>query len=324
MIKDINSKFFWVGALLLLAGCQSEDDEPAIIVDDDNWQAEVSFEGIQSKELKMAVLNTGPNAYSQKWEVGDKFKCVDDQQDENGYYTKHNTITFELKEIGGNFMKCDGAMKAPSESHYVFAYYPASNLLGKFNNSYSHDGICKINLPNVQNYVSAEAVESGAFPMFCLSQKTTFSFKNIEGIVCVKLKTQESDLVVKSITLKNSEKYLSGNTLVQWSSSEKLPSLIFDNKDYNYPNRQKYVKLNIAEGKKLTKGVAEPFHIVIPPNTYPAGTMSLVIETNKYNCTYIVPKEWVVARSSANTYTRNLVLSLGIAGVEGEDGDYAE
>lgn len=291
--------------LLLLSGCQNDEDKDFVDSDEFN-ECTVVCEGIQANELKTTVTNKpGTMDYSQVWNIGDCFAVRDNETDKKA--------NFQKLEGEENFRKVEGSMGKPTESHVVYGYYPSTGMIDRI-----EAGKFAVTLPQEQHYVSGSTLATDLYPMFCKTTSTTFTFKNVAAIICINLKAKDDNTVVKSVSLSSSAANMSGDAVISLDANdnpvlemgavagEPLPATIV-----------------CTEGVKLKKDAATPFHIIIPPYAYPAGSIKIKVATTTNICTYNVTTDFDVKRSSGNRFTKNLTITLGNAG-EGQIDDIAD
>lgn len=149
-------------------------------------------------------------------------------------------------------------------------------------------------LNSTQKY-SAGTFASDYFPMVAHSSKSSFSFKNICGILVLKLKGEGS---VKSITFtgfdsNNNNIKVSGSAKINMSYQE-VPALIFTEEALDF------VTLDCGEGVALSTEQDTPFYIVLPPNTYNTFKLSIVLTDGKV-MNKVATKSLTIKRSERTT-----------------------
>lgn len=169
----------------------------------------------------------------------------------------------------------DGSFNAGNETIFDanIAWYPYGNV------AYSHFTreqissepvhVLEVPIPEVQNY-SAGSFGSGAFPMVAVSSNkadNNLAFKNLFGLINIKLKSPNWYYSVKDIVLKgNNNERLSGDALVRCSYSG-TPEVSFVEGSSNG-----HVKLDCGDGVELVPGAEEKeFWIALPYGKYENG-----------------------------------------------------
>lgn len=169
----------------------------------------------------------------------------------------------------------DGSFNAGSEVKFDanIAWYPYGNV------AYSHFERAEISyepvyslevpIPEVQKY-SANTFAPGAFPMVAVSSDKAdnkLPFKNLFGIINIKLKSPNWCYSIKDIVIKgNNNELLSGDAVVRCSNSG-TPEVTFVEGRSN-----DYVKLDCGDGVELIPGEKEiEFWIALPPGNYDKG-----------------------------------------------------
>lgn len=169
----------------------------------------------------------------------------------------------------------DGSFNAGDETTFDanIALYPYGNV------AYSHfvreeissepTHVLEVPIPDVQKY-TANSFAPGAFPMVAVSSDKTdnkLAFKNLFGIINIKLKSPNWYYNVKDIVIKgNNNELLSGDALVKCSYSG-VPDVEFVEGKSN-----DYVKLDCGDGVELIPGEDEiEFWIALPYGNYEKG-----------------------------------------------------
>lgn len=143
--------------------------------------------------------------------------------------------------------------------------------------------------------------EPGRFnaPMYARSSSESLSFRNICGVICLRLKSlDDSETIVKSITLTTQGEAVWGDfTLTQDKLGNWDPSV------WNEDPSGRTVILNCDKGVSLNSESFKEFYIYIPPQIYNAG-MTVTIESTNPDCNpYIKTTGVEVAVFSNSVYT---------------------
>lgn len=206
------------------------------------------------------------------WAEGDKVSIFRGENINDEYVVK--------KGFGGKTTTTlvkveDGSFKAGDETTFDanIAWYPYGNV------AYSHFTrdeissepvhVLEVPIPDVQKY-SANTFAQGAFPMVAVSSNAAdnkLAFKNLFGIINIKLKSPNWYYNVRNIVIKgNNNERLSGDALVKCSYSG-TPDVTFVDGSSN-----DYVKLDCGNGVELIPGEDEiEFWIALPFGNYEKG-----------------------------------------------------
>lgn len=167
----------------------------------------------------------------------------------------------------------DGGFNAGNETVFDanIAWYPYGNV------AYSHNvkdeissepvHVLEVPIPEVQKY-SAGTFGPGAFPMVAVSSNkadNNLAFKNLFGILNIKLKSPNWYYSVKDIVIKgNNNEFLSGDAFVKCSYSGS-PAVEF-------VESSSHVKLDCGDGVELIPGAEEKeFWVALPYGKYEKG-----------------------------------------------------
>lgn len=291
---------------------------------------EATIEGLPTEELKSYVVRNGVD-YSMSWKLGDQF--VAHHESLSGTCTSTSSgktavcdATYERQLYKGTEQprKISGFLLEPTPEHIVYAYYPA-----KYCKQYLGNGRFKVTMPGMvdpelnleQIYVSPDSICSDLYPMACVTDSKTFSFKNVAGVFHVKLVAKEPGLIVKSVSISSSEINMSGDAVVSIDKNTKIPTLVMDPVVGDpLPVKMVFKKeVEIStDGNKPTDAL-----FVIPPYKFSKNSMTISVETQKGICTYNISSGFDIPRNSSWAFKKNLLLTLS-AGGTGIEGDFAD
>lgn len=153
------------------------------------------------------------------------------------------------------------------------AWYPCANVayshFERENISSEPVHVLEVPIPDVQKY-TANSFAPGAFPMVAVSSNKAdnkLPFKNLFGVINIKLKSPKWYYVVKDITIKgNNNERLSGEALVKCSYSGE------PNVEFVEGSSKDYIKLDCGDGVELIPGEDEiEFWIALPYRKYENG-----------------------------------------------------
>ena len=165
-------------------------------------------------------------------------------------------------------------------------------------------------IPEVQKY-TFNSFAPAAFPMVAVSSNKAdnkLAFKNLFGIINIKLKSLNWYYSVKEIVIKgNNNECLTGEAVAKCSYSG-TPEVIFVEDKSN-----DYVKLDCADGVELLPGDEEKeFWIALPPGNYEKG---LTINVN-FNSGKVLEK-----RTKPIVIKRSVMTPMPTLDVDSEDGE---
>ena len=206
------------------------------------------------------------------WCEGDKVSIFRGENINDEYVVKEGfggKTTTKLVKVD------DGSFNAGDEATFDanIALYPYGNV------AYSHfvreeissepAHVLEVPIPDVQKY-TANSFAPGAFPMVAVSSDkadNNLAFKNLFGIINIKLKSPNWYYSVKDIVLKgNNSEFLSGDALVKCSYSG-IPVV-----EFVEGSSRDYVKLDCGDGVELIPGAEEKeFWIALPYGKYEKG-----------------------------------------------------
>lgn len=222
------------------------------------------------------------------WTAGDRIILAETGKKACSYYSTEDgggsTATFRfIKDMGNNVFPSDGEM--------FTALYPAE--------SYSYlDGRHVVNIPEIQKYSSGN-VCPGTMPMIADASSGNLAFKNLCGLLKLRLNTLEKDIRLLSVTI-SADRHMSGRiasfngTDVTWDTT--------GNADAG-----KSVTLQCGEGTTLSSA-PEDFMIVLPPAGYTGVCIQLETTdgADVMKRTYRMDDTLKVERSSVTTLTLDL------------------
>ncbi len=206
------------------------------------------------------------------WSEGDKVSIFRGENINDEYVVKKG---FSGKTTTTLVPVDDESFNAGNETTFDanIAWYPYGNV------AYSHNvkdeissepvHVLEVPIPDVQKY-TANSFAQGAFPMVAVSSDKAdnkLAFKNLFGIINVKLKSPEWYYSVKDIVIKgNNNELLSGDALVKCSYSGE-PAV-----EFVEGSSKDYIKLDCGDGVELIPGEDEiEFWIALPYRKYENG-----------------------------------------------------
>ena len=210
----------------------------------------------------------------------------------------------------------DGSFNAGNETTFDanIAWYPYGNV------AYSHFvrdeissepvHVLEVPIPDVQKY-TANSFAPGAFPMVAVSSNKAdnkLAFKNLFGIINIKLKSPKWYYKVKDITIKgNNNEPLSGDALVKCSYSGE------PNVEFVEGSSKDYIKLDCGDGVELIPGEEEiEFWIALPYRNYENGlTVTMNFTSGKS----------LEKKTSAIEIKRSVMTPMTVLDVDTDDGE---
>lgn len=281
LIKEdrIMKRFFFISAMaaLALTACQKEQN-----IDENKTDTPVIFSATTESSATKTALSQNGEHYDVLWQDGDQITIVDAASNVGVYHTSSTTAKGSFSFVSGT-----EATKADYKAWYPASIYNAGTPT----------------LPAKQEYAEGNIKNS---PMYAESSTESLSFKNICGIIRLKISTTMNGKKVRSIALSATQP-MSGAI----SNAANLTS-------------DSYVAA-VSEGAGVTldcgeSGVAigtEPtaFHFAVPANSY-TGLKITVLTTDGDFQTRTLKSEQsiVVGRSSIaditisfNEFKNNLV-----------------
>lgn len=210
----------------------------------------------------------------------------------------------------------DGGFNAGNETVFDanIAWYPYGNV------AYSHNvkdeissepvHVLEVPIPEVQKY-SAGTFGPGAFPMVAVSSNkadNNLAFKNLFGILNIKLKSPNWYYSVKDIVIKgNNNEFLSGDAFVKCSYSGSPAVEFVEGSSYDH------VKLDCGDGVELIPGAEEKeFWVALPYGKYEKG---LTVTVNFKN-----GESWVKNTKEVEI-KRSVMTPMAVLDVDTDDGE---
>ena len=206
------------------------------------------------------------------WSEGDKVSIFRGQNVYDVYVVKEG---FSGKTTTTLVPVDDESFNAGNETTFDanIAWYPYANVayshFERENISSEPVHVLEVPIPDVQKY-TANSFAPGAFPMVAVSSNKAdnkLPFKNLFGVINIKLKSPKWYYVVKDITIKgNNNERLSGEALVKCSYSGE------PNVEFVEGSSKDYIKLDCGDGVELIPGEDEiEFWIALPYRKYENG-----------------------------------------------------
>ncbi len=184
------------------------------------------------------------------------------------------------------------------------AYYPYGNIEYIGSNG-SH--ALSINTPSTQTYVNGSFGE-GALPMVAVTSSkndNALDFKNIFGFLKLQFKSEDGELLIKSITIKgNNNEKLNGAATI-YCSAESAPAIEFS------ANAGNSITLE-CNNTAINATTATDFWFALPPITFTKG-ITVEVATS---ATTIVKKT-----SASLTITRSMVKPMQVLTIKAEAED---
>ena len=247
---EIMKKYLFIAAaaIAVLSGCQKEGS-PVEEGQPDSGSGLVFTASIEQGTNTKTILETtaGVNYGKIYWESGDQISI--------------NGTTYKATPDGGDATKATFDkvnVTDPDPTGTFCAYYPASVYNGG-----------TPTLPATQSYAAGEISNN---PMYATSEDTNLSFKNICGLLAVKV-TDADIATLKSIRVSSSNHDVSGAFTVDASNNAVLSS------DAGGTNK---VELVSTSSLTLT-AEGTVFYIAIPPATYRGLLIELSSDGTYFN-----------------------------------------
>lgn len=252
--------------------------------------------GIKTRTCLGEVLSN--ETYPLLWEKGDRIIIAPSGKPATSYYETQgqDNAVAEFRFISG----LDGN-EMPPENTALTALYPADAY--KFT-----DGKHTINIPENQTY-RKNNISSGTMPMIAGATSRELSFRNVCGILRLKLNTLEQDIRLSSIKVA-ADKGLAG------------PIATFEGTDvtWNNPDGETGHGITLSCDGVALSPEPEDFYIVLPPGNYRGFKIQLETEGPDKK-TYRMNEVLVIERSAITTVNLDLAQFHGGSMEDVTDGD---
>ena len=252
--------------------------------------------GIKTRTCLGEVLSN--ETYPLLWEKGDRIIIAPSGKPATSYYetqSQDNDVA-EFRFISG----LEGN-EMPPENTALTALYPADAY--KFT-----DGKHTINIPENQTY-RKNNISSGTMPMIAGATSRELSFRNVCGILRLRLNTLEQDIRLSSIKVA-ADKGLAG------------PIATFEGTDvtWNNPDSETGHGITLSCDGVALSPEPEDFYIVLPPGNYSGFKIQLETEGLDKK-TYRMNEVLEIERSAITTVNLDLAQFLGGSMEDVTDGD---
>ena len=252
--------------------------------------------GIKTRTCLGEVLSN--ETYPLLWEKGDRIIIAQSGKPATSYYEtqgQDNDVA-EFRFISG----LEGN-EMPPEKTALAALYPADAY--KFT-----DGKHTINIPENQTY-RKNNISSGTMPMIAGATSRELSFRNVCGILRLRLNTLEQDIRLSSIKVA-ADKGLAG------------PIATFEGTDvtWNNPDGETGRGITLSCDGVALSPEPEDFNIVLPPGNYSGFKIQLETEGPDKK-TYRMDGVLVIERSAITTVNLDLAQFHGGSMEDVTDGD---
>lgn len=252
--------------------------------------------GIKTRTCLGEVLSN--ETYPLLWEKGDRIIIAPSGKPATSYYEtqgQDNDVA-EFRFISG----LEGN-EMPPENTALTALYPADAY--KFT-----DGKHTINIPENQTY-RKNNISSGTMPMIAGATSRELSFRNVCGILRLRLNTLEQDIRLSSIKVA-ADKGLAG------------PIATFEGTDvtWNNPDSETGHGITLSCDGVALSPEPEDFYIVLPPGNYSGFKIQLETEGPDKK-TYSMDEVLEIERSAITTVNLDLAQFHGGSMEDVTDGD---
>lgn len=252
--------------------------------------------GIKTRTCLGEVLSN--ETYPVLWEKGDRIIIASSGKPATSYYEtqSQNNDVAEFRFISG----LEGNAMPP-ENTALTALYPADAY--KFT-----DGKHTINIPENQTY-RKNNISSGTMPMIAGATSRELSFRNVCGILRLRLNTLEQDIRLSSIKVA-ADKGLAG------------PIATFEGTDvtWNNPDSETGHGITLSCDGVALSPEPEDFYIVLPPGNYSGFKIQLETEGPDKK-TYSMDEVLEIERSAITTVNLDLAQFHGGSMEDVTDGD---
>ncbi len=197
------------------------------------------------------------------WHQGDEIVVIDSMLFMDYAIYRTSVSVSDGDTCAKFYYKSQGGISPIKERKSHFAVYPYSRM----------------DLPHFRfSYASEQTYEEGSFDrlaMLLIAENDggyDFTFSAQAAVLRLKVSTPEGDVKVDSIVLTSKSKTLAG-----WAN------LNISSMRYGVPctDTRKSVTLNCTASPVAIGKTPKDFYIVVPPQEYPAGDLSITIHTNK-------------------------------------------
>lgn len=252
--------------------------------------------GIKTRTCLGEVLSN--ETYPLLWEKGDRIIIASSGKPATSYYetqSQDNDVA-EFRFISG----LEGN-EMPPENTALTALYPADAY--KFT-----DGKHTINIPENQTY-RKNSISSGTMPMIAGTTSRELYFRNVCGILRLRLNTLEQDIRLSSIKVA-ADKGLAG------------PIATFEGTDvtWNNPDSETGHGITLSCDGVALSPEPEDFYIVLPPGNYSGFKIQLETEGPDKK-TYSMDEVLEIERSAITTVNLDLAQFHGGSMEDVTDGD---
>lgn len=252
--------------------------------------------GIKTRTCLGEVLSN--ETYPLLWEKGDRIIIAPSGKPATSYYEtqEQGCDVAEFRFISG----LEGN-EMPSENTALTALYPADAY--KFT-----DGKHTISIPENQTY-RKNNISSGTMPMIAEATSRELSFRNVCGILRLRLNTLEQDIRLSSIKVA-ADKGLAG------------PIATFEGTDvtWNNPDGETGRGITLSCDGVALSPEPEDFYIVLPPGNYSGFKIQLETEDPDKK-TYRMDEVLEIERSAITTVNLDLAQFHGGSMEDVTDGD---
>ncbi len=252
--------------------------------------------GIKTRTCLGEVLSN--ETYPLLWEKGDRIIIAPSGKPATSYYETqgqdNDVAVFRfISGLDGNAM--------PPENTALTALYPADAY--KFT-----DGKHTINIPENQTY-RKNNISSGTMPMIAGATSRELSFRNVSGILRLRLNTLEQDIRLSSIKVA-ADKGLAG------------PIATFEGTDvtWNNPDSETGHGITLSCDGVALSPEPEDFYIVLPPGNYSGFKIQLETESLDKK-SYRMDEVLEIERSAITTVNLDLAQFHGGSMEDVTDGD---
>ena len=252
--------------------------------------------GIKTRTCLGEVLSN--ETYPLLWEKGDRIIIAPSRKPATSYYEtqEQDSDVAEFRFISG----LEGN-EMPPENTALTALYPADAY--KFT-----DGKHTINIPENQTY-RKNSISSGTMPMIAGATSRELHFRNVCGILRLRLNTLEQDIRLSSIKVA-ADKGLAG------------PIATFEGTDvtWNKPDGETGRGITLSCDGIALSPEPEDFHIVLPPGNYSGFKIQLETEGMDKK-SYRMDEVLEIERSAITTVNLDLAQFHGDSMEDVTDGD---